>query len=133
MEEASGAFRFTSPTHVMLALHEALKELQASGGIMARNQRYRFLQAEICTCMQRYGFETLVDKDVQSPVITTYLFPKDFNFQQFYDYFKQHGFLLYSGKLPGIDAFRIGNIGHIQDQDITKFKTLMADYYEVNI
>ena len=35
-----GKWRFTSPTHVVLAFAQALKELKAEGGIPARNRRY---------------------------------------------------------------------------------------------
>ena len=31
MEETEGAFRFTSPTHVLLALNEAVRELKEQG------------------------------------------------------------------------------------------------------
>ena len=131
MEDQHGAFRFTSPTHVMLALKEALQELQQTGGICERNKRYCFIQNEIHTAMSNHGFQTLVKQQEQSPVITTYLYPEHFNFAHFYQYFKENGILLYNGKLPDIDAFRIGNIGDIQDEDLEKFKALLEHYEEI--
>ena len=132
MEETQGAFRFTSPTHVMLALQEALTTLITNGGIPARRKRYMHVQKELHDSMTKYGFHTLVEPDVQSCVITTYLCPKGFDFTHFYNFFKAHGFLLYAGKLPGIDAFRIGNIGEISDADILHFKKVLRMYMEEN-
>lgn len=40
MEKDGGKWRFTSPTHVVAAFSQALKELAAEGGITARNARY---------------------------------------------------------------------------------------------
>ena len=38
--EKDGKWRFTSPTHTVLAFHQALKELDAEGGIYQRYMRY---------------------------------------------------------------------------------------------
>ena len=116
----------------MLALQEALTTLITNGGIPARHERYMHVQKELHDSMTKYGFHTLVEPDVQSCVITTYLCPKGFDFTHFYNFFKAHGFLLYAGKLPGIDAFRIGNIGEISDADILHFKKVLRMYMEEN-
>lgn len=130
MEASPGSFRFTSPTHVLLALQQAICELKQAGGIRARSKRYQYVQSEFHEAMKAHGFQTLVDPRDQSLVITTYKIPEHFDFAAFYAYFKAHGFLLYSGKLPNIDAFRIGNIGHIQEEDIVRFKALLQNYKE---
>ena len=39
--EKDGKWRFTSPTHTVLAFAKALKELEAEGGIAKRAARYR--------------------------------------------------------------------------------------------
>lgn len=121
-------FRFTSPTHVMLALQMAIDEFLAAGGVMKRNERYRFLQSEITACMTSLGFPTLLKEEDQAPIITTFLIPDGFDFQAFYDAMKLQGILLYSGKLPSVQAFRIGNIGAITDQDLAKFKHAVVAY-----
>lgn len=130
MEQFHGSFRYTSPTHVLLALQQALYELNETGGIKERYKRYLTIQKKIRDAMYAQGFETLVDSKEQSPIITTYLYPEDFDFPAFYAYFKQNGFLLYNGKLPDINAFRIGNIGHIEDKDIQEFIKLLSTYKE---
>ena len=126
MEEVPGSFRFTSPTHVLRALDHAVEEGIQRGGFQARHERYATIQQRISHAMQEAGFHTLVDASIQSVVITTYRCPKNFDFNAFYDYFKANGFLLYSGKLPGVDAFRIGNIGELTDADIDTFLKLLA-------
>ena len=42
---ANGQFRFTPPTHGLLAFDQALNELDSEGGVAARSERYRRLQA----------------------------------------------------------------------------------------
>lgn len=118
MEAGEGSFRFTSPTHVMAALNTAIDELITSGGIEVRHREYIMKQRAIADGMVKLGFEILVEPIYQAPIITTYLCPSQFDFNKFYDYMKDKGFLLYSGKLPTYDAFRIGNIGDISMEDI---------------
>lgn len=126
----TGSFRFTSPTHVILALHQAIQELVAFGGVVARYERYKALNTRIRKFMRELGFETLVDEAIQAPVITTFLVPANFDFQDFYDVMKKEDLLLYSGKLPQYDAFRIGNIGEIRDEDIDKLEYHIRNYRE---
>lgn len=128
MEQNDGGFRFTSPTHVLWALQTAIKELKDSGGIPARNLHYQQLQTMIQDTMHSLGFKTLVNKLEQSFVITTFLIPNNFDFNDFYHYMKEHDFLLYSGKLPSYDAFRIGNIGEVTKKNIEDMLELVITY-----
>lgn len=122
------SFRFTSPTHVILALSQAIKELQAQGGIIKRYQRYQELHQTIKAFMKEEGFVTLVKEEMQAPIITTFAIPTGFDFDAFYEALKQQDILLYSGKLPNMDAFRIGNIGEISDQDIERLQACVHAY-----
>ncbi|MDR0806867.1 MAG: 2-aminoethylphosphonate--pyruvate transaminase [Enterobacteriaceae bacterium] len=120
MEENHGKWRFTSPTHTVLAFAEALKELQQEGGISARNQRYRSNQQQLVAGMRQLGFATLLDDALHSPVITAFRSPQhvDYQFKRFYQLLKQQGFVIYPGKVSQSDCFRIGNIGEVYPQDI---------------
>lgn len=80
MEASRGAFRFTSPTHVLLALNEAVKELKEQGGIAVRHDHYVFLQKKIQDTMKELGFEAPVKREEQAPVITTYFIPEWMDF-----------------------------------------------------
>ena len=121
-------FRFTSPTHVMLALDQAIQELVAQGGIKKRYAHYQALHDHLCAFMKQEGFEMLVDERDQSVMITTFVIPKDLDFQDFYEAMKFHGFLLYQGKLPGMEAFRIGNIGELDMDDMMRLCMLIHAY-----
>ena len=100
------------------------------GGVSARHQRYVKLQRQFREAMVKQGFQTLVPAKDQGVVITTFLYPQGFDFAHFYEYFKSNGFLLYRGKLSDYDAFRIGNIGAIEDKDVDRFIALLQAYYK---
>lgn len=56
MEKGHGKWRFTSPTHVVRAFFQALKELKAEGGIEARYRRYCRNHEVLVEGMQGYWF-----------------------------------------------------------------------------
>jgi len=132
--EADGKWRYTSPTHVVLAFAQALRELDAEGGVAARQARYSGSQKLLVRRMKEIGFEAYIDEDLHSPVITTFLYPegqtKPFNFQEMYDFLKAGGYAIYPGKLTEVDTFRIGNIGEIYEEDINKLCDLFAEYLQ---
>lgn len=117
--EPSGKWRYTSPTHVVRAFYQALNELEEEGGVSARNSRYKENHRILVEGMRKLGFETLLDDNIQSPIITSFLYPnKDFNFKNFYLKAKEQGFVLYPGKISEADTFRIGNIGEVYPDDM---------------
>lgn len=129
MEDSKGGFRFTSPTHVILALVQALEELREEGGISARNARYCENQLLLSEGMAELGFELFLDKKVQSPVITTFIQPPGgFDFEEMYEYLKKNGFYIYPGKLTKRETFRIGTIGNVFPSDIQLFLDLVEKY-----
>ena len=69
MEKGHGKWRFTSPTHVVRAFFQALKELKAEGGIEARYRRYCRNHEVLVEGMRAIGFSTLLEPEKQSPVI----------------------------------------------------------------
>lgn len=121
MERNNGKWRFTSPTHVVHAFYEALKELNEEGGVTARHQRYLNNQKHLATGMEELGFKVLIDEKYQSPIITSFIYPTDdFDFHEFYQELKGDGFVIYPGKISQVPTFRIGNIGEVYDEDISK-------------
>lgn len=60
MEKGGGKWRFTSPTHVVHAFYQALKELNEEGGIAARSERYRQNHRTLVDGMRALGFKTLL-------------------------------------------------------------------------
>ncbi len=120
--EANGQFRFTPPTHTILALEQALQELEAEGGVKARAARYQTNHAILLEGMQRLGFHTYLSPDYQSYIITSFYYPDDpnFSFETFYERLNRKGFVIYPGKLTQTDCFRIGNIGQIFPEDVAR-------------
>lgn len=121
MEKGHGKWRFTSPTHVVRAFKQAMDELAAEGGVEARHARYCRNHDVLVEGMRSLGFKTLLKDEVQSPVITSFLYPdKEFNFKEFYHQLKEKGFVIYPGKISQADTFRIGNIGDVFPEDFSR-------------
>ncbi|EYI03511.1 2-aminoethylphosphonate--pyruvate transaminase, partial [Salmonella enterica subsp. enterica serovar Heidelberg str. N4630] len=125
MEDNHGKWRFTSPTHTVLAFAQALKELAKEGGVAARHQRYQQNQRSLVAGMRALGFNTLLDDELHSPIITAFYSPEDpqYRFSEFYRRLKEQGFVIYPGKVSQSDCFRIGNIGEVYAADITALLT----------
>jgi 2-aminoethylphosphonate-pyruvate transaminase len=123
--EGDGQFRFTPPTHVLLAFWQALEELDREGGIGGRAARYAANQKVLLEGMKELGFDTYLPPEHQSHIITSFRFPRhrNFDFSRFYHRLSQRGFVIYPGKVSDADCFRIGTIGHIFPEDL---KALVA-------
>jgi 2-aminoethylphosphonate-pyruvate transaminase len=118
--EGDGQFRFTPPTHALLAFHQALLELEAEGGVHGRAARYACNHATLAKGMAEMGFELYLAPEDQSYIITTYRYPSNpgFSFDAFYGHLSEMGFLIYPGKLSQEPCFRIGTIGRLDFTDI---------------
>lgn len=130
MEQDSGKWRFTSPTHVVHAFKQALEELAEEGGVEARHERYRINQQIIVEGMAQAGFKAYLPRELQSPLITTFLYPTHipFTFERFYTYLKSAGIVIYPGKLTDIDVFRIGNMGDVHPKDMERLNAHILRY-----
>jgi len=128
--ERNGQFRFTPPTHALLAFDRALVELEEEGGVAGRGRRYRENHDTLCRGMKEMGFEEYVPRSWQGDIITSFRYPSDplFNFTQFYSRLSERGFVIYPGKVSDADCFRIGTIGHLFPSDI---RALLAAIREV--
>ena len=120
MEAKGGKWRFTSPTHVVRALAEALDELEAEGGVLARHARYRDNHRTLVEGMRGLGFASLLPDAWQSPIITSFLAPSDpgYDFARFYQALKAAGYVIYPGKVTNAETFRVGCIGDIRPEQI---------------
>lgn len=130
MEKDGGKWRFTSPTHVVAAFSQALKELAAEGGITARNARYTATNRALRKGMEELGFKAYIDEAHQGPIITTFFYPENckFTFEKMYAYLKDHGYVIYLGKLTDAETFRLGNIGEIYMDDVEKILGIFKDF-----
>ncbi len=118
--EGNGQWRFTPPTHCILALDQALQEFEAEGGVEGRGARYRENCRILVDGMRALGFQTLLPDALQAPIIVTFHTPRDANFvfEAFYERLRARGFVIYPGKLTVADSFRIGCIGRLGAEEM---------------
>jgi len=118
--EKNGQFRYTPPTHSVLAFEQALKELDQEGGIPARGARYRANHDLLVRGMKQMGFRAYLDPAAQSYIITSFFYPDDpgFSYQDFYRRLSEKGFIIYPGKISQADTFRIGSVGRLFESDM---------------
>jgi len=113
--EKTTQWRYTPPTHVVVALVAALEQYLAAGGQPARLARYAANCEMLIAGMKEMGFRPFLDARIQAPIIVTFHAPADarYAFKAFYDKVRDKGFILYPGKLTQVETFRVGCIGAI--------------------
>ncbi|NQW00259.1 MAG: 2-aminoethylphosphonate--pyruvate transaminase [Rhodospirillales bacterium] len=118
--EKTDQWRFTPPTHVIVAFDAAISQFNEEGNVAGRNKRYANNCRVLVAGMRAMGFETLLADHLQAPIIVTFKMPADpaFDFQIFYDHLKDRGFIIYPGKLTVAPSFRIGCIGALGEDEI---------------
>ncbi len=127
--QKTGQWRFTPPTHVLAALRVAIDQYLAQGGLTARLARYTDNCAALVSGMRALGFKTFLPDALQAPIIVTFHCPPDtaYDFNEFYRRVRDRGFILYPGKLTAVDTFRVGCIGAIGADTLTRAVSVMAD------
>jgi 2-aminoethylphosphonate-pyruvate transaminase len=127
--EANGQFRFTPPTHTILAFAQALQELADEGGVAGRAARYAANYRVLSEGMHQLGFEDYVPVELQGYIITSFRYPDhaNFSFEKFYTLLNDRGFVIYPGKVSDADCFRIGNIGRIFEADVRMLLAAVRD------
>ena len=130
--ESNGQFRFTPPTHALLAFAQALEEHEAEGGVPGRLDRYQRNCKELLSGMAELGFDAYVPDEHRGCVINTFVFPDDsnFDFPQFYTGLAERGIVIYPGKLTGMDCFRIGSIGRLYESDMAALVVAVREVLE---
>jgi 2-aminoethylphosphonate-pyruvate transaminase len=118
--EKTTQWRFTPPTHVVVALAEAIAQFEEEGGQPARLRRYTSNYNTLINGMARLGFKPFLDPAIQAPIIVTFHAPAhaNYDFKKFYMAARERGFVLYPGKLTQIETFRVGCIGAIGPREI---------------
>ncbi len=113
-------WRFTPPTHVVVALAEALRQFHEEGGQAARGARYAANCRGLVDGMAALGLRPFLRAGVQAPIIVTFHAPDhpEWDFRTFYAAVRERGFILYPGKLTQVETFRVGCIGALTPNDI---------------
>ncbi len=120
--EKTTQWRFTPPTHVVVALAEAIAQFEEEGGQPARLARYTANCQTLVDGMKALGFQPFLDPAIQAPIIVTFHAPADarYDFKTFYAAARSRGFVLYPGKLTQVETFRVGCIGAIGPQEMAQ-------------
>lgn len=118
--EENNEFRFTPPIHTMLALNQALKELEMEGGIEGRAARYKANCKVLIPGMRKMGFREYLFPNLRSYIITSYLDHDhpNYSFDKFYDLLNEKDQIVYPWKLSSWNGFRVGTIGRIYPSDM---------------
>ena len=118
--ESNGQFRFTPPTHALLAFRQALRELNEEGGVEGRAARYHRNYETLIAGMREMGFVEYLPRLFQGKIITSFRYPEhpNFSFEEFYQRLNERHYVIYPGKVSNADCFRIGNIGRIFESDV---------------
>jgi 2-aminoethylphosphonate-pyruvate transaminase len=124
----TGRFRYTPPTHALRSFLQALRELEAEGGVPARAQRYRENQQLAIERLGALGIRPYVDAEHRSHVNTTFLYPTaDFDFVAFKDGLRSRGYIIFPQKVTRADTFRVGSIGNIGPAEVIGLTNAIAD------
>lgn len=127
--EQTTQWRYTPPTHVVVALDAALEQYLAAGGQPARLARYTANCETLLSGMKELGFRVFLDAGIQAPIIVTFHAPPDpkYAFKAFYQRVRDKGFILYPGKLTEVETFRVGCIGAIGPEDMRQAVNSVGD------
>jgi 2-aminoethylphosphonate-pyruvate transaminase len=122
-------WRYTPPTHVVVALRAAVDQFRAEGGQPARGARYAANCATLIEGMRALGFVPFLRPEVQAPVIVTFHAPADpaYGFRTFYAKTRERGYILYPGKLTQVETFRVGCIGAIDANEMRNVVGAVAE------
>ncbi|MFZ6753742.1 2-aminoethylphosphonate--pyruvate transaminase [Undibacterium sp. Dicai25W] len=127
--EKTTQWRFTPPTHILVALHTALNQFEAEGGQAARLQRYTNNYQTLMAGLEELGLQSFLKPEIQAPIIVTVHAPANakYDFKTFYETVRSKGFVLYPGKLTQAETFRVGCIGAIGTQEMRSAIHAMKD------
>ena len=127
--EKTTQWRYTPPTHVVVAFNIALDQHVAEGGQPGRLARYRKNCDTLLAGMTEMGFKLFLKPEIQAPIILTFHAPPDpaYNFKEFYARVRDKGFILYPGKLTAVETFRVGCIGAIGADEMRQAVNVVRD------
>ena len=117
--EHHNSFRFTPPTHVVAAVTQALREHQAEGQ-KARFGRYARNRERLVDGMRELGFETLLPREIATPIVATFLAPNDPQYDpvRFCQRMAQQGFQISLRRAALPNTLRIGCMGDLYETDM---------------
>ncbi|HLD25504.1 MAG TPA: 2-aminoethylphosphonate--pyruvate transaminase [Candidatus Andersenbacteria bacterium] len=129
--EDTGQSLFTPNTHAMLALQQALQELDDEGGVAARYARYTANWRALRAGLTELGVDLLLREEDEAHLLITAKQPAGFDYEKFYAQMKARGITIYSGKLVTLSGEATLRFGVIGDLHLPDIKRLLAAITEV--
>ncbi len=121
---------FTPPVNALLALDQALSELQHAGGWKARHAGYHRLAESVARQLQALGVEALLPASASSCVLRAWRIPRGHDYQQVHDGLKRRGFVIYGGQGHlASEMFRISTMGDISHYDMERLLVALEDVF----
>jgi len=131
--EKFGQFRFTPPVQIIQACDVALDEFIEQGGVTARFEKYNKFNKKIKEELREYGLKEYLDPDVQGNILTSYYFPNDnFDYNKYCDDLSKVNIHIYPSSLTKENTFRIGNIGDINENELSYIIYYLKYFIENN-
>lgn len=126
--EKTGEMHFTPPVQTIYATIQALKEYFAEGET-AKFARHRRVYEAIHQGLDALGFQTAIDRRIESGLVVSVRYPDDPNwsFEQIHDYCYERGFTIYPGKISTTNTFRLCALGAIDVKDIEDFFVVLKE------
>ncbi|MDX1381267.1 MAG: aminotransferase class V-fold PLP-dependent enzyme [Xanthomonadales bacterium] len=117
---------FTPPVASLLALRQALAELDGQGGWQARQRRYRQLAGRVRRVLDACGVSPWLPPEESSCVLRSYGLPRGLTYNDVHDGLKLRGFVVYAGQGGlGDEMFRVSTMGEISDYDVSRLETAL--------
>ncbi len=120
--ERTGEMHFTPPVQTIYAAKQALIEYFDEGE-EKKWQRHQRVMNAIHKGEEKIGLKELLDRSVQSGLVSAVKYPDDpnFSFEKIHDYCYERGFTIYPGKIEKQGTFRLCALGAINEEDIEAF------------
>ena len=130
--EKTGEMHFTPPVQTIYATIQALKEYFEEGE-ENKFARHRRVYEAIHKGIEELGLEYVVDKDIQSGLVVSVLYPDNpkWDFEKVHDYCYERGFTIYPGIISTTNTFRLCALGQIDEEDIKNFFVILKEAMEI--
>lgn len=131
--ERTGEMHFTPPVQTIYAAKQALTEYFKEGEDEKWNRHQKVMKA-IHDGEGRLGLKEILNRDVQSGLVSTVRYPDDPNwdFDRIHDFCYERGFTIYPGKMAEQNTFRLCALGAIEESDIIEFWKVFEKALRVN-
>ncbi len=120
-EQQGGFSPFTQSVQAVYALDEALAELAASGGQVARHAEYARRSARVRGVLRELGVKLFLrdGEAAYSSILTSFEVPAHVTYEHLHDELRARGFVIYAGQGPYVGRmFRIALMGDLTAVDL---------------